>query len=257
MTPGAAQPAAAPTNAEATDSGAGRASRLRTLLSGGDACVCTFVFSLVVGVLCHGWALVVALSLCLLLAGLVYPAGLRVLTMRRTWILLAIIVLSSTLVGSDPVVTFGPLGISGSGALLGANMVMRALIIIVAVTGLVSTVPVDRIGAALERVGLHGLGFAVGVAFNLLPLVQHQLVTSWQAMRLRAGLPRPISAARILLVAAGSSGLRCADEVVLAAEARAFAPGAHSRAAFSWRLQVAPYAAMLVACAGLLVWFGI
>ena len=126
---------------------------------------------------------------------MVYPAGLFVLTRARTWILLAMIVISSTLVGADPEWSLGPLGLSSQGAVLGLNMVMRALIIIIAVTGIVSSVPVDRIGAVLERVGLRGMGFAVGVAFNLLPLVQRSLVTSWQAMRLRAGLRRPFGAA--------------------------------------------------------------
>jgi energy-coupling factor transporter transmembrane protein EcfT len=257
MTPGMAQSAAAG-GAGKRLGGAGPASwaaRLRDSLRGGDACVCVFAFSLVVGVLCRGWALAAALALSLLLAALVYPAGLRVLLRPRTWILLAMIVVSSTLVGPDPEWTLGPLGISSEGFVLGLNMIMRAIIVIVAVTGLVSTVPVDRIGAVLERVGLHGLGFAVGVAFNLLPLVQRSLVTSWQSMRLRAGLRRPLSAARILLIAAVSSCLRCADEVVLAAEARAFAPGVTSRPAFVWRAQMAPLAALLMVAAGLLVWF--
>jgi energy-coupling factor transporter transmembrane protein EcfT len=244
---------------QATPGATGRplSERLRTLLSGGDAAVCSFVFSLAVAVICRGWALVAALAVCLLLAALVYPAGLLVLTRARTWVLLAMIVASSTLVGPDPAWTLGPLGISSEGAVLGLNMIMRALIIIVAVTGLVSSVPVDRIGAVLERVGLRGMGFAVGVAFNLLPLVQRSLVTSWHAMRLRAGLRRPFAAARILLVAAVSSCLRCADEVVLAAEARAFAPGVQSRPSFTWRPQIAPFAALLAVTAGVLVWFAV
>lgn len=225
-------------------------------LSGGDITVCAFVFSLVVAIFCYGWALVAALVACLLLAAVVYPAGLFVLVHRRTWILLVIIVLSTTLIGPHPVWRWGPIGISEVGLVLGLNMVMRAMVIIVAVTGLVSTVPVDRIGGILERVGMHGMGFAVGVAFNLLPLEEHALVTSWEAMRLRAGLRRPLSAARILLIAAVSSCLRCADEVVLAAEARAFAPGLRSGPAFRWRLRVVPLALVLAVVAGLLVWLG-
>ncbi len=106
--------------------------------------------------------------------------------------------------------------------ILGLNMVMRAVIIIVAVNGLVSTVPIDRLGDAVERLGLRDLGFAVGVAFNLLPLVQRALLTSWHVLRQRAGLRRPITAARLLLLAAVGHSLRCADEVALAAEARAY-----------------------------------
>ncbi len=228
--------------------------RLRAALAGGDVAVVCFVFSIAVAIVCHGWALLAALALCLALAALVYPAGLHVMTRRRTWILLALIVVSSTLVGPDPAWTLGPFGLSLLGAVAGANMVMRALIIIIAVNGLVSTVPIDRIGGVLEHVGLHGLGFAVGVAFNLLPLIERSLVTSWHAMRLRAGLRRPLTSTRLLLVAAVTSSLRCADEVVLAAEARAFDPRARRTSRFTWRLRVVPLGLALVAAVVVLVW---
>jgi energy-coupling factor transporter transmembrane protein EcfT len=222
-------------------------SRLRAVLTGGDVAVVSFVFSIAVAIICRGWALLAALALCLALAAIVYPGGLRVLTRRRTWVLLAMIVASSTLVGPEPLWTLGPFGVSPQGAVAGINMVMRALIMIVAVLGLVSTVPIDRIGSVLEHAGLHGLGFAVGVAFNLLPLIEQSLVTSWHAMRLRAGLRRPFTATRLLLVAAVTSSLRCADEVVLAAEARAFDPSAARASRFAWRPRVVPLALVLAA----------
>lgn len=229
--------------------------RLRATLAGADVSVSCFAFSLVIGVCCRDWWLLLALGLALTLAAVVYPAGLRPLSRLRTWVLLTIIVLSSTLVGDDPLWSLGPLGISPSGALRGVNMAMRAVIIIVAVTGLVSSVPIDRIGGFLERLGLRGLGFAVGVAFNLLPLIERSLVTSWQALRLRAGLRRPLTAARLMLVVAVSDCLRCADEVTLAAEARAFSPDAVKRPPFTWRARTVPLVATLVATAGVLVWF--
>ena len=241
---------------------AGREVALRSLLArvrsgraaGGDVCFCCFAFSLLVAVLSRGWLLAVAFGLSLAIAALVYPAGLRLLALRRTWVLLAMIVVSSTLVGASPAWHLGPLGLSREGAELGLFMIMRALTIIVALTGLVSSVPVDRLGGVLERVGFRGMGFAVGVAFNLLPLIQRSLVTSWQAMRLRGGLRRPLAAARLMLVAAVSSSLRCADEVVLAAEARAFSPERTSGPAFTWRRRTVALAAALAVAAGLLVW---
>lgn len=231
----------------------GAFTRLRAAFSGGDVAVVSFAFSIAVAILCRGWALVAALAFCLALAALVYPGGLHVLTRRRTWILLVLLVATSTLVGPDPIWSLGPFGLSVKGAVAGANMVMRALIIIVSVMGLVSTVPIDRLGGVLEHVGLHGLGFAVGVAFNLLPLIERALVTSWHAMRLRAGLRRPWTAARLLLVAAVTSSLRCADEVVLAAEARAFDPAAERTSRFVWRLRVLPLTLALTAVAVLFV----
>lgn len=235
-------------------SGAGVLARLRAALSGGDIAVISFAYSIVLAIVCRGWELVAALAVCLMLAALVYPGGVRVLARRRTWMLLAMIVVSSTLVGPDPAWTLGPFGLSLQGAMNGVNMVGRAVIMIVAVLGLVSTVPIDRIGSVLERVGLHGLGFAVGVAFNLLPLIERSLVTSWYAMRLRAGLRRPVTAARLLLVAAVTSSLRCADEVVLAAEARAFDPRATRASGFTLRPRVVPFALMLAVTAVALVW---
>jgi energy-coupling factor transporter transmembrane protein EcfT len=212
------------------------------------------LFSVVVGVVCHDWWLLAALGLSSVAAAVVYPGGLRPMAYRRTWVLLAIIVLSSTLVGPDPSWSVGPLGVSADGAVRGVNMAMRALIIIVAVGGLVSSVAIDRIGTFLERLGLRGLGFAVGVAFNLLPLIEGSLLTSWHAMRLRAGLRRPFASARLMLVVAVSNCLRCADEVALAAEARAFSPQAGSRPAVALRARTIPLAATFLATAGVMVW---
>ncbi len=243
---------------------AGRETTRRSLLAraflhgaaGGDVCTCCFGFAVAVAVLCRGWSLGLAFGLSLAIAALVYPAGLRLLTRRRTWLLLTMVVISSTLVGAAPAWRLGPFGLSQRGAVLGLLMALRALTIIVALTGLVSSVPVDRLGSVFERVGFRGMGFAVGVAFNLLPLIECALATSWQAMRLRGGLRRPLAAARLMLVAAVSSSLRCADEVVLAAEARAFSVERTGHAAFSWRRRSVPLAVGLAAVAGLLVWLG-
>ena len=46
----------------------GALSRLRAALSGGDVAVVCFAFSLVVALVCRGWALLVALAFCLALA---------------------------------------------------------------------------------------------------------------------------------------------------------------------------------------------
>lgn len=219
----------------------------------GDVSVCCFVFALVVAVLCRGPALAAALALSLGLAVLVYPAGLATLRRRRTWVLLAMLVGSASLLGPHPGVQLGPVGLSAPGALLGLGMSMRAVIIVTAVSGLVSTVPVDRLGGALERLGLQGLGFAVGVAFNLLPLVQRSLVTSWQVVRQRAGLRRPLMAIRLLFIASVSHCLRCADEVVLAAEARAYAPGVRARPRLRLRAGTLVLAVVLAVVAALLV----
>ena len=222
-------------------------------LRGGDVSVTCFLFSLVVAILCRDWALMGALALALALAALVYPAGLAPLARRRTWVLLATVVVSAGILAPGPGARLGPLGLSTTGVILGLNMVMRALIIIVAVNGLVSTVPIDRLGDAVERLGLRDLGFAVGVAFNLLPLVQRALLTSWHVLRQRAGLRRPLAAARLLLLAAVGHSLRCADQVALAAEARAYAPGGRAHAHAGLRASMIPLVVVLALAALTLV----
>lgn len=224
--------------------------------AGGDVCTCCFVFSLVVAILCRGWPLAVAFALSLAIAVVVYPAGLHLLARRRTWLLLTMLVLSATLVGPSPVWHIGPLGLSPAGALLGVYMVIRALTILVALNGLVSSVPVDQLGSVFERAGLKGMGFAVGVAFNLMPLIQSSLVASWRSMRLRGGLRRPLTAAKLMLVTAVCSSLSCADEVVLAAEARAFSVERSRAPAFTWRRRTLALAVVFAVVAGLLIWLG-
>jgi energy-coupling factor transporter transmembrane protein EcfT len=82
---------------------------------------------------------------------------------------------------------------------------------------------VSDLSNLLERVGLRGLGFATGVAVNMLPTIQESLVTSYRALRLRGGFRRrPWQGARLLLVKVIANSLRHADDIVGSAESRAF-----------------------------------
>ena len=79
------------------------------------------------------------------------------------------------------------------------------------------------LGALVERAGLRGLGFALGVAVNALPTVAEKASQSYHAIRLRGGFQRRrLEALRLWLVAVVVATLRHADDVVSAAEARAF-----------------------------------
>jgi energy-coupling factor transporter transmembrane protein EcfT len=104
-------------------------------------------------------------------------------------------------------------------------MALRATAIIVAVSGFAESVSISELAMLLERAGLKGLGFALGVAVNVLPLLQETATTAFQALRLRGGFRRArLRAMRLLLVTIIVNSLRHADNIICAAEARAFSP---------------------------------
>ena len=105
-------------------------------------------------------------------------------------------------------------------------MALRALTIVVAVAGFAASVSVSELAGLMERSGLKGLGFATGVAFNMLPIVRTTATNAYQAIRLRGGFLRHrFTTLGLLLVTVISNSLRQAEDIVTAAEARAYSPG--------------------------------
>jgi energy-coupling factor transporter transmembrane protein EcfT len=117
------------------------------------------------------------------------------------------------------------LPLSSIAILNGAQMTLRAIVILLAADGLSSSVNITEIAGLLERSGLQGLGFSIGVATNLLPDLRQSSTNAWHSLRMRGGLRanwwRGI---QLLLLTVLSNSLRHAEEIVLAAEVRAFRP---------------------------------
>ncbi|NLE75353.1 MAG: hypothetical protein GX605_01200 [Chloroflexi bacterium] len=108
---------------------------------------------------------------------------------------------------------------------VGGQVALRAAALMAAVYLVSRSVSVADLAALLEGVGARGLGFALGVAFNLLPTVQETARSTFHALRLRGGLRRPgLRTVRLLLVTLVVGTLRHGEEIVAAAEARAFHP---------------------------------
>ncbi|MCJ7435518.1 MAG: energy-coupling factor transporter transmembrane protein EcfT [Anaerolineales bacterium] len=107
----------------------------------------------------------------------------------------------------------------------GVQMTLRAVVILMAADGLSSSVNITEVAGLLERSGLQGLGFSIGVATNLLPDLRQSSTNAWHSLRMRGGLRanwwRGI---QLLLLTVLSNSLRHAEEIVLAAEVRAFRP---------------------------------
>jgi len=109
--------------------------------------------------------------------------------------------------------------------LLGLWMALRAASIALAANTFAGTVSVVEMARLCEGWGLRGLGFAVGVAFNMLPTIRETAEEAFNAMRLRGGFKcHRLEALKMLLVAIVAGSLRHGDEIVSAAEARAFNP---------------------------------
>ena len=107
----------------------------------------------------------------------------------------------------------------------GVQMTLRAIVILLAADGLSSSVNITEMAGLLERSGLHGLGFSIGVATNLLPDLRQSSTNAWHSLRMRGGLRANWSRGiQLLFLTVLSNSLRHAEEIVLAAEVRAFRP---------------------------------
>jgi energy-coupling factor transporter transmembrane protein EcfT len=162
---------------------------------------------------------------CLAVLIFIFP-GCLTRTFRLRWLVLLI------LLASPSVFLFGELdrslvGIaySSTGLAVGLQIGVRFIVVLVAVGGLTENVDITSIAGLLERLGLQGLGFSVGVALNLLPSLQASSVNAWRSLWMRGGLRRNrLRGLRLLVLTIITNALRRADEITLAAETRAFTP---------------------------------
>lgn len=148
----------------------------------------------------------------------------RLLHPRRL-LLLALLALPPLFLLAPPDRQWGPLSYSTSGLAFAVQITLRFLIILLAVEGFTRSVEIVELAALLERAGMKGLGFSLGVALNLLPALQRSSFNAWQVLRMRGGWRRQRwRAANLLLTTIITGTLRRAEETALAAEARAFSP---------------------------------
>jgi len=161
----------------------------------------------------------------LLFALLTGSGGLRPLRRPRFWTLILSALALGPLVLGEKDLAWGWLPFSRAGFWMGAWMALRALCLTVAFSVALNALSVSDMARLFETVGLKGLGFALGVALNLLPTLQENATAAYHTLRLRGGFRRrPWQALKLFLITVIANALRHSDDVVNAAAARAFEP---------------------------------
>ena len=184
-----------------------------------------FIWSLGIVMLAPARHLPLAGGACLLVAALVYPRSFRRI-LRPRWLVMIV------LLALPPVFFLGDLdrailGIpySSEGLTSSLQILLRIIVVLLAVDGFTNAVDISAIAGLLERFGLRGLGFSLGVALNLLPSLQAAARHTWHSLWMRGGLRHQRwRGMRLLLLTILTNALRRTEEIALAAEGRAFNP---------------------------------
>jgi energy-coupling factor transporter transmembrane protein EcfT len=212
------------------------------------------VWGLGAGMLMRGWRLggLVAVELAF---GLLWSReGLGMLRRWRFWVFIGTaVVLGPWLARRAGMggVSMGAAGIPSwwPGLSLGLEMAARALALMLAFSLGMSALSLSDMLTIFDQLHLRGLGFALGVAMNLLATLQEMARTTFETIKLRGGLRRPLAALRLFLVTLVSNTLRYGEQIVNAASVRAFDPAGGRRRVLRPRRADLLLTAALAACA--------
>jgi energy-coupling factor transporter transmembrane protein EcfT len=161
---------------------------------------------------------------CVLISRVIYPVSLRRLFCLRNLILISCFVLPPIFWGKpDHHIFFIP--ISDYGIQLAIQMSVRAFTIMVIVSGFTAVIDIAKLMGFFDRVGLNGLGFSMGVALHMFPAIKKMSINTWNSLKMRGGLRhKKRQTIQLLIITIITNALRYAENVTLAAEARAFNP---------------------------------
>ena len=162
-------------------------------------------------------------GLCTLAAALVYPRSFLRL-MRPRWLgMIVLLALPPLFFLGDLDRSLWFIRYSSEGLTGSLQIILRVIVVLVAVDGFTSAVDIASIAGLLERFGLRGLGFSMGVALNLLPSLRTAAMNTWHSLWMRGGLrAQRWRGIRLLLLTIITNVLRRTEEIALAAEGRAF-----------------------------------
>ena len=103
--------------------------------------------------------------------------------------------------------------------------ILRMIVIFLVVSIFTSSVEIRALAGVFEKLGLHGLGFSLGVELNLLLSLNQSALTTWRVLQIRGGFRHQRWAVlKMMTHTVISQALNRAEEIALAAEVLAFTP---------------------------------
>lgn len=217
------------------------------------------LWGVVMAITAQGWWLVALAGLQLVFGMAWSREGLLLLRRPRFWLFIGTALALSPFLARAPGATGKSLVFDRTGLSMGLEMAGRALALTLAFSLGLSALSLSDLMALFDRAGLRGLGFALGVAMNLLMTLREMATVTFETIRLRGGLRRPVMAVRLFLVTLVTNTLRYGDQIVDAAAVRAFDPNDGGRSlsypASRWRRADGQLLAALLALGALFVAF--
>jgi energy-coupling factor transporter transmembrane protein EcfT len=167
----------------------------------------------------------VVAAVCILVAVLLFPINPRRLFHWRWLLFMLLLSLPPIFFLGDVDQSILGINYSSEGLNAGVQIALRFIVVLIVINGLTGSVEITAIAAILERFGLQGLGFSMGVALNLLPSLQQASMNAWHSLWMRGGLRKQrVRGIRLMFFSIVTNALRRAEEIALAAESRAYSP---------------------------------
>ncbi len=164
-------------------------------------------------------------GLCIVVLMILYPGVWRSVINARRLILLGLIAIPPIFFLGEVDKIFLGIPFSSVGGISSLHIVLRFIVVLMALEGMTSAVEISALAGILERFGLKGLGFSMGVAVNLLPSLQKSCTQCWLALKMRGGLRQKWwKGLKLFSLTAITCALKRAEEIAIAAESRAFSP---------------------------------
>ena len=182
------------------------------------------------------WCLVLVLSstpenmfwitgLCIVVLMILYPGVWRSIINARRLLLLGLIAIPPLFFLGEVDKIFLGIPYSSVGSIISLHIGLKFIVVLMALEGMTSAVEISALAGILERFGLKGLGFSMGVAVNLLPSLQKSCTQSWLALKMRGGLRKSWwKGLKLFSLTSITCALKRAEEIALAAVSRAFSP---------------------------------
>ena len=184
-----------------------------------------FAWALIAAVVVSDEKFILVAGINVMVGRLLYSVSLRRFLRWRWLFFFAFLIIPNLIWLGAPGYEFFGIPFSLVGLRNGVIMSLRAVTIILAADAFANSVDVTEIASLVDRLGVKGIGFSLGVAVNMLPTIKQTSYNAWHSLRMRGGFRKKrYQALKLLLVTILANALGRADDIAIAAESRAFSP---------------------------------